>query len=124
MPKDLVISEDGFLNMLANQNGGAIIEELDRELIKGIAGIQDFGGESTITLKIKINPIKNLEKCMNITPTVSAKHPQEPPVSKAMFVSQGNGLVDQYQQQEELPMERPIAPVKANLKPIEGNKNA
>lgn len=96
------ISEDGFINMLMNQNGGAVIEELDREMIKGTGAIFDFGGTSEITLKIKQKRIANMETAVSIAHDVIAKHPKEDRPLKAMFVTTGNGLTDQHQEQKSL----------------------
>ncbi|ALO46603.1 hypothetical protein [Pseudohongiella spirulinae] len=104
MPLPIEISEDGFLNMLRGLNKGAVIEELDKELIKGVGAILDHGGSSQITLKINIKRLRDLESAVTITHDVAAKHPKEDRPAKAMFVTHGNGLVDQQQEQGALPL--------------------
>lgn len=96
------ISEDGFLNMLRGLNGGAVVDELDRELTKGISAILDHGGTTSITLKINVKRLRDLQGAVTITHDVVAKHPKEDRPAKAMFVTDGNGLVDQ--QQEQVPL--------------------
>ena len=102
------ISEDGFINMLLQQNGGALVEELDRELINGVGAIFDHGGDSTLTLKIKTNRIKEFDNVVNITHDVTVKHPKEQRPKKAMFITQGNGLTDQAQKQETMDLGTPV----------------
>lgn len=102
------ISPDGFMNMLRNQNGGALVDELDRELIKGIEAILDHGGESSITVKFKIKRIRELDKAVNIEHDVVAKHPKEDRPKKAMFITTGNGLADQPQEQQAFDLGTPI----------------
>ncbi|MDP2141326.1 MAG: hypothetical protein Q8L20_10995 [Gammaproteobacteria bacterium] len=95
MPVTVDISDDGFLNLLRCQNGGALIEELDRELIKGVGAVLDHGGASKITLQISLKRIRDLDSAMTIHHDVKVSHPKEPRPAKAMFVTQGNGLADQ-----------------------------
>jgi len=104
MPVQIEVSDDGFMNMLRGLNKGAVVEELDRELIKGVGAILDHGGSSTITLKISIKRIRDLESAVSITHDVVAKHPKEDRPVKAMFITSGNGLVDQQQEQPSLPL--------------------
>ena len=118
MSKELDISPDGFLNMLASQNGGGVVQELNREMSKGLQNILDFGGSSTITLKIKISKVKNLDAAMEITPSVTAVHPREKPVSRAMFLTSGNGLSDQQQDQVSMVLDTPVQPVRTIINPI------
>lgn len=99
MPKEIAISEDGFINALRSLNGGSVVEELDRELAKGIGAIFDHGGASTITVKISVKRIRNMESAVSIDHDVMAKHPKEERPTKAMFVNLTNGLTDQPQQQ-------------------------
>lgn len=96
------ISEDGFINLLLNQNSGALVEELDRELTKGIGAILDHGGDSKITLTIGVKRIAGLEAAVNILHDVKVAHPKEPRPKKAMFITNGNGVTDQPQKQERL----------------------
>lgn len=124
---DIEVSEDGFINMLRAQNGGALIEELDRELITGIQAMFDHGGSSDITLKIKLSRVPNMATAVNIKHDVIAKHPQEERPTKAMFVTGGSGLTDQYQEQTNMELGEPIEPRKPNLAPIStitGDKNS
>lgn len=104
MPLEIEISEDGFINMLRGLNGGAVVDELDRELIKAVGAVLDHGGASQITVKISLKRLRDLESAVTITHDVIAKHPKEVRPAKAMFVTQGNGLVDQHQKQELLPL--------------------
>ena len=104
MPKPIEISEDGFLNLLRGLNKGAVVDELDRELIKGVGAILDHGGTSTITLKISVKRLKDLNSAVTISHDVAAKHPKEERPAKAMFVTHSNGLVDQQQDQGRLPL--------------------
>jgi len=109
------ISEDGFLNLLTQQNGGSLIEELDRELMKGIGAILDLGGSADISLKIKIARVPNMETAVSITHDVIAKHPKEPRPAKAMFVTIGNGLSVQHQEQQSLGLGEAQTAVKGRL---------
>lgn len=109
------ISEDGFINMLMQQNGGAVIEELDRELIKGVGAIFDHGGNTNITLKITVKRIPNMDTAVSISHDVVAKHPKEERPAKAMFVTTGNGLADQVQEQQNLGLGQEQAPVTGRL---------
>ena len=120
MSKDVVISEDGFLNMLQSQNGGAVIDELDREMIDGINSVLDHGGTSEITLKLKFKKVHNMDGVMEITHDVIAKHPKEQRPSKAMFLTPGNGLSDQQQDQDSLDLGAPVERASvSHLTPIE-----
>lgn len=101
---DIPISEDGFINALRAINGGAIVEELDREMINAVQAIFDNGGKAEITLKLVIARIPNMEAAVNLRPKVTSRLPQEDPPNKAMFVTPGNGLTDQFQAQDNLPL--------------------
>lgn len=101
---DVPISEDGFINVLRAMNGGALIEELDREMINAVQAIFDLGGKAEVTVKLKINRIANMEAAVNITPDLVVKIPKEERPSKAMFVTPGSGLTDQFQEQRGLPL--------------------
>lgn len=116
---DVPISEDGFINAIRSINGGALVEELDREMIKAVQAIFDHGGKAELTLKLKINRIANLETAVNITPDVVAKIPKEERPSKAMFVTPGNGLTDQYQEQKGLPLGAETEKPRATLTTID-----
>ncbi len=108
MGKEVTISEDGFINMLMQQNGGAVIDELDREMIKGIQAVLDHGGKTDITLKISISKLNDLESAMRIKHDVVAKHPKEERPMKAMFLTKENGLSDQQQDQSSLDLGSPV----------------
>ena len=115
---EINISEDGFINMLQAQNGGALVDELDREMIKGVQAIFDHGGASEITVKIKLSRIPNMDTAVNIKHDVTAKHPKEDRPTKAMFISAGSGLTDDYQEQRGLPLGAPVDAKKPNLTPV------
>lgn len=110
---DIPISDDGFLNTLRLINGGALVDDLDRSLIKGVAAIFDHGGKAEITLKLKLARIANMDTAVNVTPDVIVKLPKGEQPSKALFVTRGHGLSDHYQEQQGLPLgpetERPSA---------------
>jgi hypothetical protein len=116
------ISEDGFINMLMKQNGGALIEELDRELVRGNQAIFDHGGTSEIGVTFKLKQIPNMNSAVDIGHDVKAKHPKEARPHSAMFVTTGNGLVDQFQDQKPLDLGKPVESVTAKLKPLEAVK--
>lgn len=118
-PKEVIISPDGFLNLIMHLNGGAVIDELDREMIKGNQAVLDHSGASEITLKIKISRLKDLECAMTVSHDVIAKHPKEKRPLKAMFLTDGNGFSDQQQDQTSLDLGAPVskAPV-SHLTPI------
>ncbi|WP_339064776.1 hypothetical protein [Teredinibacter turnerae] len=115
---EIEISEDGFINMLRNHNGGALVDELDRELIKGISAIQDFGSETKVGVVFTIKRIKEMTTAVNIIPTVTKKHPEEPPTKGAMFISRSNGLITQKQEQQQLQLEGNTIERKTTLAPI------
>jgi hypothetical protein len=105
---------DGFVNMLLNLNGGAVIEELDRAVIDGLQAIHDNGGKSEITLKVKLSNTVGLDKTITVENDVKTNFPQEKRPNSLMFVTHGLGLVTQHQEQQQLPLaqaEKPAAPV-------------
>lgn len=113
------ISEDGFINMMRNQNGGALIDELDRELIKANQAVLDHGGKATITLKISVARIKHLEAAMDIGHDVTVSLPKEERPHSAMFLTRGNGLSAQHQKQESMQLDAPAAPVSRGLQTVQ-----
>lgn len=117
-PKEVIISPDGFINMLMMQNGGAVVDELDREMIKGIQAILDHGGKADLTVKFSFTKIKNLEGAMSITHDVAFKHPKEKRPEKAMFLTPGNGLSDQQQDQGSLDLEHSTPATVSHLKTV------
>jgi hypothetical protein len=119
---EVEISEDGFINLLQKQNGGALIDELDREMIKGTQAIFDHGGTSEIILTIKLKKIPNMNAAVDIGHGVKLKFPKEARPHSAMFVTAGNGLADQFQDQKSLDLGRPVKAVTATLTPIESIK--
>lgn len=117
-PKEVTVSPDGFINLLMQQNGGALIDELDRELIKGVDAVLDHAGNSTITLKIGLTRLKDLDSAMTITHDVTTKHPKEKRPAKAMFITDGNGLSDQQQDQVSLDLGAPVKAEVSHLTPV------
>ena len=101
---DIPISDDGFINALRLINGGTLVDELDRELIKAVSAIFDHGGKAEITLKLKLARIGNMDTAVNVTPDMIVKIPKAEQPSKALFVTPGHGLSDQYQEQQGLPL--------------------
>lgn len=112
------VSEDGFINMLHAQNGGALVGELNRELIKANEAVLDNGGKATITLKITVQRIKHLEAAMDIGHDVTVVLPKEDRPHSAMFLTPGNGLSVQHQKQESLPLGESKAPVSGRLSSV------
>lgn len=112
---EIEISEDGFINMLNSQNGGAVVDELNREMCKGIGAILDHGGSSTVTVKFTFKKISGMDSGISISHDVIAKHPKEDRPNKAMFISTGNGLLDQPQEQQILPLGEKTEPVQSKL---------
>ena len=106
--KTITISPDGFLHMLINQNGGALIEELDREMAKGIGAVLDHGGMASVGLSIKFARIVGMDKGMTIKHDVKTNFPKEPRLDSAMFVSDGNGLLIQPQEQATMVLEQAL----------------
>lgn len=117
---EIEISEDGFINAVRSINGGALVEELDREMIKGVQAIFDHGGSSEITLKLKLSRIPNMETAVKIAHDVKANHPREDRPIKAMFVTKGSGLADQPQEQTGLDLGAPTESRRRNLSPVTG----
>ena len=117
------ISEDGFINMLMNQNGGAVVDELNRELSKSICAVLDHGGNASITLNIKLSKIKNMNAAMLVEHDISVKNPKEERIKQAMFLSSGNGLLVQPQEQEKFDFNKPTQPV-SHLKTVNKNPQA
>lgn len=120
---DIPISDDGFVNALRLINGGALVDDLDRDLIKAVSAILDHGGKAEITLKLKLARIANMDTAVNVTPDVVVKLPKGEQASKALFVTHGHGLSDQYQEQQGLPLgpetDRPRAKL-ATIDPTTG----
>lgn len=117
-PLEVSISPDGFLNMLMNQNGGAVVDELDRELVKGIGAILDYGGTADITLKVKLTKVKNMNGVIDIVPDVITKFPKEPREHTAMFLTPGNGVSAQQQKQEALDLQQAPNAGVTKLEPV------
>jgi hypothetical protein len=115
---EVSISEDGFLNMLQSQNGGALVDELDREMVKGIQAIFDHGGTAELTIKLKFSRLREMETALSVKHDVVAKHPKEERPSRVMFITKGSGLSDDYQEQEKLDLGEPVAPVRNTLAPV------
>jgi hypothetical protein len=118
---ELAISPDGFVNALANIRKGLVIEELDRELIRAVEAVMDNGGKATITLKVDISRIKNLESAVTLKPEVTTKLPKEEAPEQAMFVNSTHGLVSQHQEQLGLDMNPSAGGSKQSLRPAAGN---
>jgi len=114
---EIKVGDDGFIAMLRGINGGAVIDELDRELMAGVQAIFDNGGKSDITLKINLSRIKNMDQAVDIKHDVIAKHPREPRSSKAMFATRTHGLTDQFQDQQKLEL-TPSDPRRSSITPL------
>lgn len=95
-------SPDGFINMLMSLNGGAVVQELDRAIIDGLQSIHDNGGKAEINLCIKLGQTQGLDKTITIEDAVKTKFPKEKRAKSLMFVTHGNGLVTQVQEQQQL----------------------
>ena len=118
-------SPDGFINMLMNLNGGAVIDELDRAIIDGLQSIHDNGGKAEINLCIKLGKTQGLDKTMTIEDVVKTKFPKEKRPKSLMFVTNGNGLVTQIQEQQKLELnpaeQKPAALQKAEASKVSHN---
>jgi len=107
-PVEISISPDGFIQMLRNQNGGALVEELEREMVKGIGAVLDHGGVATLNLTLKFARIPSMDKGMAIKHDVKTNFPKEVRLESAMFLSDGNGLLTQPQEQATMALEPAI----------------
>lgn len=105
MPKEITISDDGFINMLTNLGKKQLVEELDKTLINAIQAIGDFGGTAEIKLNLKLKRIKSVRSAVSIVHDVVAKIPEEPREDDALFVTAGHGLVNQFQEQSSLDLQ-------------------
>lgn len=115
---ELKVSPDGFVNMLASLDKGLVVEELDRELVKAIQSITDFGGASTITLKIGIKKMANMETAVVIGYDIIVKHPKEDRRLSSMFVVGGCGLVEDFQEQQSLELKDSVTRIGSKLTAI------
>ncbi len=120
-PVQITVSPDGFLNMISKLNGGALTDELNRELSKGVGALLDHGGKSEITLKIKLSKTMGIDAGLTIGHDVTAKHPKEVRPSKVMFITSDNGVLDHPQEQGSLGLEGKTEPVKTGLEKSTGN---
>jgi hypothetical protein len=114
-------SPDGFINMLTSLNGGAVVQELDRAIIDGLQSIHDNGGKAEINLCIKMGQTQGLEKTITIEDSVKTKFPKEKRAKSLMFVTHGNGLVTQVQEQQKLELS-PAEQKPASLQKAEASK--
>jgi hypothetical protein len=96
---DISVSDDGFINALHNIKKGTVVGELDRELMNAVQAIMDNGGKASITLKIDISRIKNLDSAVTLKPSITVKLPKGEQPEQAMFVTGSCGLVSQNQEQ-------------------------
>lgn len=116
--KEFPVSPDGFVNMLVSLDQGIAVEELDRELTKGIGAIRDFDGVSTITLKVAIKRMANMDTAYVIGHDIVVKHPKEPRRLTSMFEVGGNGLVADFQEQQSLELKDSVSRIDGGLKAI------
>lgn len=114
------ISEDGFIATIRSLEGGALIEELDRAVMKCVQAIKDRGGASSLTLRVHIKRIPGMATAVAVSADeVAVKVPKEERLSKVLFTTNGCGLTDQNQEQESLDLGAPIhSPQKPELKPV------
>lgn len=115
---EIEISEDGFVAALRALEGGALVEELDRGMIKCVQAIQDFGGKAELTLKVKVNRIPGMATAVTLVADVITKVPKEPRPSSVLFVTKGSGLTDQTQKQEAFDLGEPLARPATPLQPV------
>lgn len=101
-PVNILAAPDGILNLINGLLGGIVKEELDTELAKGVGGVLELGGKSEITLKLKVGRVAGSSQNVVIDYDVIAKHPKEDRQSKIMFVSTGNGVLENPEKQESL----------------------
>lgn len=93
------VAEDGFVAMLVAHGA---LDELDRELIKCNSAIFDLGGKAEITIKTKIARVPKLETAVDTMIDVKSKYPEHKRPNRTMFVTPGNGVTDQFQEQKPL----------------------
>lgn len=115
---EIEVSPDGFLNMLRHQNGGALVDELNRAQAEGVDAIMAHGGKAEVTLKLTFQRIKNMDTAVNISHDVMTKFPKEDRPTKAMFVTKGSGLSDQYQEQQSMDLGAPVDQKQPTLTPV------
>jgi hypothetical protein len=112
--KTVEIAPDGFINMLMNLNGGAVLDELDRAIIEGMQAIHDNGGKAEINFNVKLGYTQGLEHTVTIEDAVKTKFPKEKRPKSLMFETNGCGLVTQHQEQSLLELSQ-TEPAKQTL---------
>lgn len=111
--KNVIISDDGFLNLLMCQPG--IVEEVDRELIKCLAAAEDNGGVSEMTIKIQMKQNATMNSVIDTVADWTSKRAKCKRAVRSLFKSIGGGIVDQPQEQDSLELGSPVQSEKSTL---------
>ena len=100
------VADDGFIQLL---QAHGVLEELDREVIKCNSAIFELGGSATLTIKAKLSRVPKLETAVDTVIDISSKVPEHARPSRTLFVTPGNGVTAQFQEQTALALRAPVA---------------
>lgn len=82
------------LEVLSQLRRGQVMDLLSIELNRVVNGVRECeaGKGGTVTLKLKIDPIKKANNAVSIQAVVTGKAPEDPPESDLMFYDEDGNL--------------------------------
>lgn len=75
------------LEVLSRLRSGKVMDMLALEMNRVVSGVKDSqtGKGGTVTLTLKINPIKQKQNAVLVVATITGKAPEDPPESDLLF---------------------------------------
>ena len=96
---EIIANEDGVmirpaLEVLSRLRRGQVMDLLSVELNRVVNGVKDCqsGKGGTVTLILKVDPVKKQQNAVFIQATVKGKAPEDPPESDLMFYDDDGNL--------------------------------
>lgn len=82
------------LEVLSRLRGGTVMDLLSLELNRVVNGVKDSstGKGGTVTLTLKIEPVKKLLNAVSIQAVIAGKAPEDPPESDLLFYDDDGNL--------------------------------
>lgn len=95
-------ADNGFINMIQEQRGGLLEEELDAEVKKIVQLLRVRGGTGKVSLTFTIKELAEYEGCVTVLDDIKVTHPKKKEKAELRFMDKDGGLVSDKPEQEQL----------------------
>lgn len=116
------VAENGFINLIQEQRGGLLEEELDAEIKRMVQLLRVRGGVGKISLTFTIKEVVEYDGCASVLDDIKVTHPKSKKKAELRFYDKDGGLISDMPEQVPLFAEsKPSEHTPSNLKPSTSN---